>query len=96
MAKTLQGLPDGGATDADRGDAHPPITQITEIVVGGPASQLTDNDKMPEAFEARCVQSQQGSLQPRATAAQAGKIAPGKEAPRVLVADPAKSRTNSY
>jgi hypothetical protein len=63
MAKTLQGLPDGGATDADRGDAHPPITQITEIVVGGPASQLTDNDKMPEAFEAPCVEAARNTLQ---------------------------------
>ncbi len=90
MAKTLQGLPDGGATDADRGEAHPPITQITEIVVGGPASQLTDNEKMPEGFAAPCVEASRNALQPRATAAQAGKIAPGKEAPRVLLHKPTR------
>jgi hypothetical protein len=88
MAKTLQGIPDGGATDADRGDSHPPITNVTEIVVGGPASQLTDNEKMPEGFAAPCVEASRSALQPRATAAQAGKIAPGKEAPRVMVAKP--------
>jgi hypothetical protein len=88
MAKTLQGIPDGGATDADRGEAHPPITQVTEIVVGGPASQLTDNEKMPEGFAAPCVEASRNTLQPRATAAQAGKIAPGKEMPRVMVAKP--------
>ena len=91
MGTTIKGIPGGHATDADVGPAHPPITNVTEIVVGGPASQLTDNEKMPEAFEARCVESTRPGLQPRATAAQTGKIVPGKEAPRVLLHRPKSS-----
>lgn len=85
MGTTLKGLPSGGTTDIDAGETHPPVANVTEITPGSPASQLTDNDKMPEAFEARCVEATRSGLQPRATAAQAGKIAPGKEMPRVLI-----------
>lgn len=79
----MGGQPSWENTNADVGPAHKPVEQVPDIATGGPAAQYTHHERMPEAFAAACVESSVGSLKPRATAAQAGKIEAGREAPRM-------------
>jgi hypothetical protein len=78
------GEPGWQDTNIEAGTAHPPVKHVPEIHIGGPASQYTEIEKMPEAFKAPCVESAPSGLRPRATAAKPGVIEPGREAPRLF------------
>jgi hypothetical protein len=80
----MGGQPGWENTNIDVGASHTPVEQVPDIATGGPAAQYTHHERMPEAFAAPCVESTPAGLQPRATAAQAAKIEPGREAPRTL------------
>jgi hypothetical protein len=80
----MGGHPSWENTNAEEGTPHQPVERVPDIATGGPASQYTHHERMPEAFGAACIESAPRGLMPRATAAQPGKIEPGREAPRVL------------
>ena len=75
--------PSRSNTDAAPGIPHAPVEQVSDIPMGGPASQHTDYQRMPEAFAHDCIQSSGSGLKPQATSALPGKIEPGREAPRL-------------
>ena len=76
--------PSRSNTNAVIGTPHAPVEKITDIPMGGPASQHTDYQRMPEAFASDCIQSSGSGLKPQATSALPGKIEPGREAPRLI------------
>lgn len=78
------GEPGWQDTNIEVGPAHPPVQHVPETHVGGPASQYTEIEKMPEAFAAPCIESASTGLRPRTTSAKAGIIEPGREAPRLF------------
>jgi hypothetical protein len=76
------GRPAAQNAGLETGPAHAPVTDIHEPDSGGPANQLTDNQAMPGAFGAPCVESAREGLKPRTAVVLPTKIAPGREAPR--------------
>jgi hypothetical protein len=71
-------------TSTEVGTPHAPVEHAPDIPAGGPASQHTHYERMPEAFASDCIQSSGSGLKPRATSALPGKIEPGREAPRLI------------
>lgn len=69
-------------TEIGAGDAHSPVTSISDPDPGAPATQLTDNGKMPQAFDGSCIESAKGGLQPRVAPILPQEISPNREAPR--------------